>query len=364
MSKELGERKAPSIDWSYFPEGELPTKAIGTPILCIALDTEYQSNYTANTNLCLSYQFAAYDLLTGAYKKGIFYMNVAEEQRLILSEFTHRVLKEMGISPSFLKDNLIVFIAHFFTAEWAMFRDRLELYMKFEFIRKTLITTKPLKTTIIGENGETIDLWVEFRDTMLLLPDSFKSLDKASSFIKGYEKIDLSTEIKSNMYQFLQDEPVKFEEYAIRDAEVTLKLFIKLQYHLNKINETDSELYTTLSNATTNSFKRFSRNKFLEMSEGENNTPSKIHNMQFDRFHTLYKKYESLGDRSYMGGLNSSYHIGYCEGYTFIDIDFKNAYPTAMNLLKIADFGEKIERKKKKEREEELKIILQELTYG
>ena len=43
-----------------------------------------------------------------------------------------------------------------------------------------------------------------------------------------------------------------------------------------------------------------------------------------------------------MGGLNSSYHIGHSDGYTFVDIDFKNAYPTAMNLLRIGNFGEKI----------------------
>ena len=68
--------------------------------------------------------------------------------------------------------------------------------------------------------------------------------------------------------------------------------------------------------------------------------------MQFSRFNVLYKKYESIADRSYMGGLNSSFYMGICSGYTFIDIDFKNAYPTAMNLLKIGDFGEKIVRKK------------------
>jgi hypothetical protein len=49
-----------------------------------------------------------------------------------------------------------------------------------------------------------------------------------------------------------------------------------------------------------------------------------------------------------MGGLNSSYHIGYSEGYTFLDIDFKNAYPTAMNLIKIGDFGHKLDKSSSK----------------
>jgi len=357
MNEEIKkeDKNPPIINWKKFSNGEVPSKAIGTPILLIALDTEYQSNYTSNTNLCLSYQFSAYDLQIGKYKSGIFYMDVNSKERLTLGEFTHKVLKEMEIKPSSLSGYKIIYIAHFFTAEWAMFKDRNELYMKFEFIRKTLVTTnKPLLTTIKDEKEEIVNLWVDVRDTMLLLPEGYKSLDKASTFIEGYEKIDLDEKVKSNMYQFLQDEPIKFEKYAIRDAEVTLKLFIKLQYLLNKINETKEKLFSTLASATTNDFKKFSREKFegvkldsVSRGDGKKDAGKIIHNMQFDRFHSLYEKYESLADRSYMGGLNSSYHIGYSKGYTFIDIDFKNAYPTAMNLIKIGNFGEKIIRPKR-----------------
>lgn len=345
--KKKETNKPDVIDWMEFPDGEFPTEVIGKKILLIALDTEYQSNYTANTNLCLSYQYASYDLQTCKYKSGIFYMNINTNERLTLGEFTHKVLKDMDIKPSALKDYMIIYISHFFTAEWAMFKDKLKLYMKFEYIRKTLVTTNNLlETTIKDENGEIVKLWVAVRDTMLLLPDGYKSLDKASSFVDGEGKIDLSDEIKSNMYQFLQDEPKLFEEYAIRDAEVTLKLFIKLQYLLNKINGTDCSIFTTLSSATTNDFKKFSYDKFKGIEIDKKSAGTIIHRMQFDRLHSLYKKYESLADRSYMGGLNSSYHIGHCEGYVFLDIDFKNAYPTAMNLLKIGNFGEKITRSK------------------
>ncbi len=331
MSEEKLE--LPVIQWSDFPNGELPTKAIGSRILLIALDTEYQSNYTANTNLCLSYQYAVYDLYDGTYKSGIFYTNINAQERYALGEFTHKVLGEINKSPSSLRGYRIIYIAHFFSAEWAMFKDRKELYMKFEYIRKSLITTnRPLKTTIMDENGATVNLFVDVRDTMLLLPEGYKSLDKASEFIEGYEKIDIGIENKINMLKYLQERPVEFEKYAIRDAEVTLKLFIKLQFLLNKINDTEDKLFSTLASATTNDFKKFSSAKF----------GIQAHQMQYDRFHTLYKKYESIADRSYQGGLNSSYYIGESIGYTFLDIDFKNAYPTAMNLLKIADFGEKI----------------------
>lgn len=353
-------RTPPSIFWEDFKDGELPTESSNTKVLIIAIDNEYQSNFTANENRCLSYQFSGYDMRTATYKSGIFYMNVNVNERLTLGEFIHKVLDAMGIKPSSLKDYRIILVAHFFPAEWSMFKDRINLYPKFEFIRKTMITTsKPLETTIKDENGEIVHLWFDVRDTILLLPDGYKSLEKASTFIEGFEKIDLSEEEKSNMYQVLQDKRELFEEYAIRDAEVTLRLFIKLQSLLNKINGSLNELYTTLSSATTRAFKGFSRSKFKEIklkntydSNGKKKAGSIVHSMQFNRFHDLYMEYESLADRAYMGGLNSSYHIGHCEGYTFIDIDFKNAYPTAMNLLKIGDFGEKVKKTKKPERRE------------
>ncbi len=330
--------KSPVIQWSDFPNGELPTTAIGSRILLIALDTEYQSNYTANTNLCLSYQYSAYDLFDGTYKSGIFYPDINKRERYTLGEFTHKVLKEINKSPSSLEGYLIIYIAHFFAAEWSMFKDRNELYMKFEYIRKSLITTNiPLTTTLTDENNETVELFVDVRDTMLLLPEGYKSLDKASEFIEGYEKIDIGEEIKSKMLKYLQEHPVEFEKYAIRDAVVTLKLFIKLQFLLNFINGTNEKLFSTLASATTNDFKTFSNGKFGKQA----------HKMQYDRFHELYKQYESISDRSYQGGLNSSYYLGESTGYTFLDIDFKNAYPTAMNLLKIADYGSRLPKPKK-----------------
>lgn len=349
--RKKSKKTPPCINWiSAFPKGELPSIASEKPILLIAIDTEYQSNYTCNTNLCLSYQYSAYDMQSGKYKTGIFYMNVNTQERLSLSELTKKVLEEMEISISSLAGYRIIYIAHFFTAEWSMLSDKKELYMKFEYIRKTLTTTKkPLETKIIDENNEVVNLWVDVRDTMLLLPEGYKSLEKASTFIEGYKKVDLPIEVKSNMYQFLQDESEKFEEYALRDAEVTLKLFIKLQYLLNVVNGTQTKMFSTLASATTSHFKLFSDTRFQRFDDkGILISDRHVHNMQFDRLHTIYKKHESLADRSYMGGLNSSYHIGYCEGYTFLDIDFKNAYPTAMNLIKIGDFGHKVDKSNSK----------------
>lgn len=124
-SKEK-KRKPPDIHWRDFPDGVIPQgkllkeEADRSRILFIALDTEYQSNYTANTNLCLSYQYAVYNLFEGCYQSGIFYPDINKKERYSLSQFTKKVLQKINLPISLLKDYRIIYIAHYFTAEWSI----------------------------------------------------------------------------------------------------------------------------------------------------------------------------------------------------------------------------------------------------
>ena len=307
------------------------------PPLYLAIDTEYQSNHTAHTNMCLSYQYCFYDISSNDTLLGILYPDISRSQRLSLSELIHKVLEIAKFPISDLENRELVVITHFFTAEWAMLTDRTELHMKFDFIRKTMVTsTRALKSTIIDENGEKVSFEVTFRDTMLLLPESYQSLEKASTFLPDLPKISISNYDKSHMLELLHKNRDLFAKYALRDVEVTMSLFIKLQTILNKINGGKWRLFSTLASATTNHYKK----RMIKL----NDTVS--FEEQYSRRGALYLKYESLANRAYLGGLNSSYRIGELTGYTCIDIDFKNAYPTAMNLLKFAKFGDQVLKSK------------------
>lgn len=341
------EEDIPTINWlKDFPDGEIPSS--GNPscrVIIIAIDSEYQTGTTAYTNLCLSYQFALYDVSDGIYQTGIFFPDINKNERFSLTELVYKIFDNSGINPLGLYNYRIILVAHYFSAEWAMLKDKKDLYMKFEYVRKSMVTAKPLETVLFEKDSSEDDrcyvfFWFDVRDTMLLLPDGYRSLEKASTFLEGFEKIPLDDSIKANMYEFLQKDPNSFIEYAIRDAEVTLKLFIKLQYTLNVINGNETKLFLTLAGATTTDFIAYSKEKYK----------TQYHNLQFDRKHSIYKKFEGLATRSYMGGLNSSYHVGKTKGYTYVDIDFKNAYPTAMNLLEIGKFGTPPPKKETKEK--------------
>ena len=64
---------------------------------------------------------------------------------------------------------------------------------------------------------------MHIRDTMLLAPGGSKRLeDIGRLYGEGFEKISISQKDYENMGEFLKRDIVKFEEYAVRDALITL----------------------------------------------------------------------------------------------------------------------------------------------
>jgi hypothetical protein len=164
---------------------------------------------------------------------------------------------------------------------------------------------------------------------MLLLPPTHRSLEKATSLLdEKYHKKELTQDEKEHMDVLLKTDPVRFEEYAMHDADITLRLFIKLQYTLNILNGSENVRFTTIGNATVKQFI-----KGMDKS---------LFNSQFSKKNDIYQKGLNLAKRAYMGGLSSSYYVGARKGELFLDIDFSSAYPTCMNLLEVSDFGEPI----------------------
>ena len=64
-------------------------------------------------------------------------------------------------------------------------------------------------------------------DTKLLAPATHQSLKKLSNLLGPEDegKEDIPDEYIKNMHQYLWDYPEKYRTYALRDSEVTLKLF-------------------------------------------------------------------------------------------------------------------------------------------
>lgn len=242
-----------------FPNGDDSVIITGEKsFLIAAMDAEWQSNYTKNENLTLSYQFSVIDLKTGRRGDGIYYTNWVEKERLTITQIIQQIGTIVGLTLSSLNGYTIVLVAHNAIAEWSTIKDRDKLNQQLQVIRKTVITAGGSSVALkyYDENRNKKVVKFMLKDTMLLVPESYRSLKKASALVDPeFAKLDLVKEELSNMLKLLQDDPAKFEAYAIRDTQVTLKLWITLQCMLNKINGTHERIFSTLSSAALLRFK-------------------------------------------------------------------------------------------------------------
>jgi DNA-binding SARP family transcriptional activator len=98
------------------------------------------------------------------------------------------------------------------------------------------------------------------------------------------------------MRQFLKEHPAWFERYALRDTEVTLKIFVTLQEALNQLAYGETrQLFKTLAAAAVKGF--LEENKWFKRYRRQ---------LQDERFESAYR----LIMRSYHGGRNEGLMVG------------------------------------------------------
>lgn len=344
-------KKALLIHWKEdFPHGEfntnvltqvVPSGSSGQKSLLIAFDAEYQGGMDgAGSNRCLCYSYAVYDVNSGMYSEGILYPNWKKKERFSFAFLLERICESVGISGRSINGLHIILIAHFFAAELAMLKDRDKVVKRLEYTHKSAISRSALPFHWYDSHRNKITVTVDFKDTMLLLPASHQSLKKAAVFVDE-SKGSLGEHEISNMLHLLVTNKPRFEEYAIKDARITLKIFVKLQYYLNQLNGTTSKVYSTLSSASIAKYRSYLLDS-LPLDDGKPNArlaKCLFPNKDVDKG-DMYRRYEDLAKRAYMGGLNAAYTIGTFNDGVYVDMDFSSAYPTVMNMLNAPNFGE------------------------
>lgn len=216
----------------------------------------------------------------------------------------------------------VILVAHNTVAEWSMFADRDEdrIVKRLTSIRKSPVTgNHPIKL----HNRQIGKVDLEIFDTRLLLPAGLQSLDKASSLLGDeFKKIEVSEFYKRNMHELLRDHPALFERYALRDTEVTAKLFFMLQKQLNLLAfKRIDHLFKTLASAGVQGFLE-KKEWFPEYREALLEEP--------------FAEVIPIIKRAYLGGLNMGCFRGNTDdfkltrGYSYADLDFGGAYTNGM----------------------------------
>jgi hypothetical protein len=177
---------------------------------------------------------------------------------------------------------------------------------------------------------------------MLLAPGSHQSLKALSSLvlIDSERKKDLTQREIENMDRLLYQDPIRFRKYALRDTEVTLKVFMVMQSLLNELTFGGFKKYfKTLGSASVTAllehYAKHGIDRILNHPPGKNSgLPPKELKIQVER----YEKSLRFVKACYHGGRNEAFFWGDTSRFElsgnrlFLDCDFQSAYPSAMAL--------------------------------
>ena len=290
-----------------------------------ALDAEWTKRINKNHLLC--FQLAACS--DRRYENNLYM--VPEGQRPDLQEIVDKLIRSVndGVIPeSHHRQKILICLAcHNTTAEFSILndRDKPHIFEAINLVHKSPVTLlTPIEITLPGYCQIEIRLF----DTMLLAPATHRSLKKLSTLLgsEAEMKEEISQYHIENMDVYLHDYPEEFKRYALKDTEVTLKLFFLLQESLNKLafKGKVKQLFITLANAAMKSFISENRwhTKYLKGLNSAN-----------------YAEALQLVRRAYFGGRNEGFLRGVTSQYpatqnkTWVDLDLCGCYPSAAALI-------------------------------
>lgn len=306
--------KKPSYDFVYF----------------VSLDAEWVYRNPRNHLIC--YQIACCSKVNATNN---FYL-VPEGRRPDMAEIADKAIRAAngGVIPEdhLRKNVLICLVAHNATAEFSILADRDKPHVTdaITLVRNSTITlNQPISVTLPGY----CQVDVRWSDTMLLAPASHRSLKKLSALLgkESEMKETISQFHIENMDILLEEDPEKFISYALKDTEVTLKLFFLLQESLNQLAfGKTKKLFITIGSAAVELFVR--------ENEWNKEYRKRLKSARFADATRLVK-------RGYFGGRNEGLLRGRTSNYdstkdkTWVDIDLKGCYPTTSSRIPRIDLN-------------------------
>jgi hypothetical protein len=332
--------------------------AAGSPleeysVIC-GLDSEWERNGSVPArNQASSYQWTAlHQKAPGDWElcEGIHY--VENDQRLTAGQYLGKVLSSFGIGHRTAKKKRVLLLGHFTLADLSLFADRETFNKRFQEIRHTLVTLRGhanVKASFEGRHAAEVCLTL--RDTMLLAPQKQASLEAIGQYTK-HKKLIIDQYWKEHMLAYRDADPVGYAAYAINDTRVALEYYVNVVDALVKVTGVRA-IPLTIGGAAMAGF--------VHWHGGHNSTSfQRIFGKEDQEYinalgHLVTRlgkcpmrlNSERIAGESYMGGLNTAYEsstvytsepgtVG--AGSIILDIDFANAYPTALAAVPAVDW--------------------------
>jgi hypothetical protein len=341
-------------------KGGKKRKKASEPYLIVGFDTEFKTPPTALSrseikeglakSIILSYQFHAKHP-DGREWQGICCPD--GDERLTLQQFMVFV---MGVGArQFGIDNLptnIYLVGHFTRADIPAFADFADLTKYISAVRSTFVSLDTnVKQMLPGTDCE-IPIKIFIRDTMLLTPQTSKSL-KALGELVDVNKVELSPdravykEMIRNMDSVRSENWDLFKSYALTDAEVCVRYIEQVIAQYKEITGKDKVPVTLTSIGLDQlliEWKGMGLDKNTVL--GKERVIERVFRKKLGYYinqkvdvdidevsRGLYRATES-----YHGGRNEQFWFGPGFEDAWTDFDLSSAYPTAMALIGLPDW--------------------------
>jgi hypothetical protein len=319
--------------------------------LVIGLDTEYvrgsklDDSVPDDDNAVVSYQMALYAPATGQRRSGVFRtVGLTRRHRYSMRGYLNRALAatlDAGMVDPEREIN-IALVAHFTRADLPGFRDFNKLKTRFDAVRKTYCSIKrPTICDLRTTSGVRVKARITLFDTRLLAPAGAGSLSALGSIL-GFDKllvpdvVDEAGETRPGIERMdltLVQHPEAFNEYAVRDAEIAIEWFLKVnelgqRWGLTKPAHTIGSMAVGKFEQLAKTLPDFDLLNFL----GKQRVGRRI-----GPLHELIAV-RSLAADCFHGGRNECFDHGVFRGTSF-DWDLKGAYTTALAMFREPDWA-------------------------
>ncbi|MBR1248934.1 hypothetical protein JQ609_18615 [Bradyrhizobium sp. AUGA SZCCT0169] len=326
--------------------------------MVLGFDTEYQSPQEAFKNDAIAEGKAKYEVLSYQFhainSNGVEWSGIAipdDNDRLSFTDFIVFALS-LGAKKKQQVPKTIILVAHYNRADLPAFEDRKQLLWRLQNVRNSLVSASaPISLKVSFDDGaeETVDLSVYVRDTMLLAPAGRKSLAEIGKLIER-EKIRLSDDddeelkLKANMKSLRNTDWATFREYALIDAEISAKYFLKLTRMYQEVTGEDF-VPSALSNIGMKLLIKGWREGEPQRDPIELVGKEKVAEVVWDEKSQGFRKWNhkppleeiswfvDFVTECYHGGRNEQLWFGPSFEDDWYDYDLTGAYPTAMATI-------------------------------
>lgn len=364
LSKSLKELENLIADYQLDPFKPRPGRG---PAVTIGFDTEFVSDDEAQEQRVLSYQFYLIGP-EGSYAHIFYPRSSAREDRLRLDDMLRKLIKEATKAGSIDEFPKRIDLTAFFLrldlgtlADFDSFKrklsnisgrlgsgkDGVRMEPPFSYLEQPPVT----KTYITeSEDGFPRAMLVHFMDIGSHAPEGSNLAAIGEALNVPKLKLPEGHRIE-RMDLLLAEDPVAFEAYALRDAEIAAKFFVKLTALAKKISKV-RELPSTASNHGIALLRQTLKDQGIDFNEVfglENRTPivfderkgrlcrGKTEKVRINR----RDMYEHFITKCYHGGRNECFVAGPTEIGLFNDFDLAGAYTTGMVDFPALDFSKR-----------------------